>query len=191
MARHRPGLQRTVRCLAASIAWMAAWPWSASAAVDVTELSLEQLMKVELPALSTTARFTVSATAIDSCTISAAPLAFGTYDALRQAPTDATSSIKVICTVGTAYQVALDSGLGSGATVQSRAMQRNGQALLRYTLFRDPTRALVWGQTANQDTVGGVGTGMPVEHMVHGRIAPRQTLPSGTYVDTVTATVLY
>ena len=63
MARHRPGLQRTVRCLAASIAWMAAWPWSASAAVDVTELSLEQLMKVELPALSTTARFTVSATA--------------------------------------------------------------------------------------------------------------------------------
>ena len=191
MARRRPGLERTVRCLAACIACLPVWPFSASASVDVTELSLEQLMQVELPALSTTARFTVSATAIDSCTVSAAPLAFGTYDALRQTPTDATSSIKITCTVGSVYQVALDAGLGSGATVQSRAMQRNGQSLLRYTLFRDPTRALVWGQTANQDTVGGVGTGMPVEHLVHGRIAPRQAVPSGTYLDTVTATVLY
>jgi spore coat protein U-like protein len=167
-----------------------AWPSAANTSVDVTELSLEQLMQVELPALNTTARFTVSATAIDSCTVSAAPLSFGSYDALRQAPTDATSSIQVTCTVGTTYQVALDAGLGNGATVQSRAMQRGGQ-LLRYTLFRDPTRALVWGETPNRDTLAGVGSGMPVEHVVYGRIAPRQPVPGGTYLDTVTATVLY
>ena len=81
---------------------------------------------------SATATFSVTATIVKDCTVSATNLAFGNYTG---ALNSGSSSVSVTCTSGTAYTVGLSAGLASGATVTTRKMQ-NGSALLNYNLFR-------------------------------------------------------
>jgi spore coat protein U-like protein len=178
------------RLLAGCIAAVLAGPCLSNAGPDLTELSLEQLMQVELPPLAATAQFRVSATAVESCTVTVTDLAFGSYDMLDPAPTDAVAAIRVACTIDAVYHVGLNAGAGAGATVSQRSMQREGQAL-RYGLFSDPGRRVIWGNTVGVDALAGVGTGMATEHAIYGRIAPRQPIRSGHYADTVTATLFY
>jgi spore coat protein U-like protein len=172
---------------------LAAWAVAGTcraATPDLTELSLEELMDVELPPLATTARFKVSATAVDSCVVSATDLSFGTYDPLRPTATEASSEVTVTCTVDSGYTVGLDAGLGAGATVTLRRLT-GADATLDYSLYRDAGRALVWGNTAGSDTVAGTGTGTPAIHTVYGRIPPGQAVRRGMYVDIITVSVDY
>lgn len=182
-----PSLLRTIAS-AGLLALALARP--AAAAADLTELGLEELMQVDLPPLSTSTVFVVSATAVESCIVSADDHAFGTYDPLTPAPTDATSSISVTCTVDAVYDIALNAGAGAGATVAARRMSRDGEALV-YSLYRDGARTQAWGDKVGSDTVAGVGTGLPTNHLVYGRITAKQAVRSGRYVDTVVATLYY
>jgi len=162
----------------------------AASAPDLTELSLEELMSVELPPLSSSAQFQVSATAVESCKVFAADLAFGNYDPLLAVPTDGASTVTVTCTVDTGYLIGLDRGLGSGATIATRKMTSDGN-VLGYSLYRDAARTRVWGETAGMDAVAGTGTGAPAEYQVYGRIPARQSVRRGTYIDTITVSVTY
>lgn len=157
-------------------------------ATDLTELSLRDLMNVE--AAGPSSRFLVSATAIESCAVSAENHLFGTYDPLKAGPTDTTSIVTVICTIDSTYDVGLSAGIGAGASVSTRRMAADTQTL-DYALYRDPGRAMVWGNSPGIDTVAGVGTGLPVDHPVYGRIAPRQAVRRGAYADVITITVAY
>lgn len=161
-----------------------------SAAPDLTELSLEALMEVELPPLSTTAAFVVSATAVDSCIMDANALDFGTYDPLAPVATDAVSDITVTCTADVIYDVGLNAGTGAGATTNTRRMTRDNQTLA-YSLYRDNARSLIWGDKVGTDSVAGVGTGLPVNHKIYGRVPARQPVRRGLYADVVVATVYY
>lgn len=185
--------RRTAAALARSAAVLALWAAAAACraeAPDLTSMSLEELMQVQLPPVSAKARFQVSATAVDSCLVNASDLVFGNYDPLQQTPVDANSTLTVTCTVDSGYSVGLDAGAGSGATVTARKLSGAG-GVLDYGLYRDAARALVWGNTAGSDTVSGIGTGAAASLQVYGRIPAGQAVKRGTYTDVITVTVDY
>jgi spore coat protein U-like protein len=144
-------------------------------------------------AATTTTTFGVSATIVDSCSVSATALGFGNVDPVSLAGTavDATTTVDVTCANGTAYDVGLDAGTASGATVTTRQMT-SGANTLNYALYSDSGRTTNWGNTVATDTVTGTGDGTAQSLTVYGRIPSGQgTVPTGAYSDTITVTVTY
>jgi spore coat protein U-like protein len=141
-------------------------------------------------ASSTTSTFTVQVTVTSSCVInSASTLNFGSQGVLTAA-VDNTSTLQVQCTNTTPYNVGLDAGAGSGATVAARKMT-NGSATVTYSLYTDPGRTTVWGNTVGTDTVAAIGNGALQTYTVYGRVPAQTTPAAATYTDTVTLTVTY
>ena len=138
----------------------------------------------------TTSNFTVQVTIAAACTInSASTLDFGSQGVLT-ANVDQTSTLDIQCTNSTPYNIGLDAGTGSGATVAVRKMT-SGVNTVNYTLYSDFARATVWGNTVGTDTFGAIGNGVSQKYTVYGRV-PAQTTPApGIYTDTVTVTVNY
>jgi spore coat protein U-like protein len=144
-------------------------------------------------AATTTTTFGVSATIVDSCSVSATALGFGNVDPVSLAGTavDATTTVDVTCANGTAYDVGLDAGTATGATVTTRQMT-SGANTLNYALYSDSGRTTNWGNTVATDTVTGTGDGTAQSLTVYGRIPSGQgTVPTGAYSDTITVTVTY
>jgi spore coat protein U-like protein len=139
-----------------------------------------------------TATFAVTAGVNDTCGISAAPLAFGTFDPTGGLTQDGTTTLTVLCTSGTAYDVGLDAGAGPGATVDVRKMTDVASNTLNYSLYKSASRTTVWGNTVGSNTLAGTGTGVPQTLNVYGRILSGQdAAPVGAYIDTVTVNVNY
>ena len=139
---------------------------------------------------TTTATFGVSATVIASCQVNANSLAFGSYDPAASTPTDTSSSLSVTCSNGTPYNVRMDAGTASGATVATRQMS-NGSDRLQYSLYLDASRSQNWGQTDGVDTVSGTGNGTSASYTVYGRLPANQFVPPASYADTITVTVFF
>jgi spore coat protein U-like protein len=137
---------------------------------------------------SATSSFTVTATIQPTCTLSATSLAFGTYAEVAIA---STATISVTCTNTTAYNVGLNAGTASGATVANRSMTGPSSAKLAYKLFRDSLRTLNWGNTVGSDTVSGTGKGTVQSLTVYGQLPGGQYVIPGSYADTITATITY
>lgn len=141
-------------------------------------------------AATTTTTFTVQMTITSSCVInSAGTLDFGSTGVLS-ANVDQTSSIQVQCTNTTPYNIGLDEGAGSGATVAARKMS-NGADTVTYSLYSDAGRTTVWGNTIGVNTVSGTGSGAAQDFTVYGRVPPQTTPAAASYADTVTVTVTY
>lgn len=141
-------------------------------------------------AATTTSTFTVQVAITASCTInSAATLNFGSQGVFT-ANVDQTSTLQVQCTNTTPYNIGLNAGTGTGATVAVRKLT-SGSTTVNYSLYSDSGRATVWGNTVGTDTVAATGNGAAQSYTVYGRI-PTQTTPApGTYTDTITVTVTY
>ena len=138
-------------------------------------------------AATATASSTISATVQATCLISATSLGFGTYTGVLL---ETTSTISITCTNTTPYNVGLNVGLGTGATVTARKMM-SGANLLIYAMYRDAARTLNWGNTVSTDTQAGTGTGTLQPLTVYGRVPASQFVAPGVYSDTITATVTY
>lgn len=144
------------------------------------------------PALSatTTSTFTVQVAITASCTInSAATLNFGSQGVLTS-NVDQTSVLQVQCTNTTPYNIGLNAGTGTGATVAARKLT-SGANTVSYSLYSDSGRATVWGNTVGTDTVAATGNGAAQSYTVYGRITAQTTPAPGTYTDTITVTVTY
>lgn len=135
-----------------------------------------------------TGNFDVTATVVDTCTISASDLAFGSYTG---ALLDSTTTIAVTCTNLTAYTVEIDAGSGSGATTSVRRMTGPSSGLLNYALYQDAAHLLVWGTLGALQSVAGIGSGASQSLTVYGRVPAGQSPAAGSYTDTVTVTVNY
>src|SRR5262249_27633207 len=139
-------------------------------------------------ASTTTTTFTTQITLATTCSIdSASTLNFGSQGVLT-ANVDQTSTIQVTCTTTTPYNVGLDAGTGSGATVATRKMTSGGSTV-SYSLYTDSARTTVWGNTIGTDTVAATGSGSGQSYTVYGRVPPQATPAPGTYTDTITVTV--
>jgi spore coat protein U-like protein len=101
-----------------------------------------------------------------------------------------TSTIQVQCTNTTPYNIGLDAGTATGATVTTRKMT-NGAATVSYNLYSNAGMTTNWGNTVGTDTVSGTGNGASQSYTVYGSV-PAQTTPAeGTHTDTITITVTY
>ena len=113
---------------------------------------------------------------------------FGIYNG---ATVNATSTISVMCSRTTPYNVGLNEGLAPGATVANRQMIGPGMALLGYTLRPGSGEIANWGQTIGTDTVSMTGSGSVQTLSVLGQIPAAQDVQDGAYGDTITVTVSY
>jgi spore coat protein U-like protein len=132
----------------------------------------------------------VSAAVLSSCLVTALPLAFGTYLPTQSTNTTAQTSVSVTCTNGTPYNVGLNAGIGTGATVATRKMT-SGANLLSYSLYSDGGYSTVWGSTIGTNTVTGTGSGLVQTITVYGSITALQAVPAGAYTDTITVSLTY
>jgi len=139
--------------------------------------------------------FTVSASVVASCSISAVNMAFGNYDPTTThatTPLDTNGSVTITCTKGATTYIDLNPGANSpNAVGTTRAMAAAGSNYLSYELYQDNTHSTVWG-------VGNPGNAFvpPVapnknarSFTIYGRIPAGQDSAVGSYTDTVTATV--
>jgi len=139
-------------------------------------------------AATATTTFAVNSTVVATCTISATAMAFGNYTGVVA---DSTSTISTTCTNTTPYQIGLDAGTGTGATVAARSMTGAG-VLLAYGLYSDATHTTNWGNTPGTDTPASVtATGAVQTVTVYGQIAAGLYVAPGVYADTITATITY
>ncbi|MES2390277.1 MAG: spore coat U domain-containing protein [Acidobacteriota bacterium] len=135
-----------------------------------------------------TAQFSVTATEQPSCTLSASNLTFGTYSGVL---VTSTSSITVQCTNSTTYNIGLNAGTATGATVTTRNMTGPSASHLQYGLYRNSAHTTNWGNTVGTDTQSGSGSGTVQTLTVYGQLPAGQSTHTGTYSDTITATLTY
>lgn len=141
-------------------------------------------------ATTTTSTFTVQMTITASCVInSASTLNFGSSGVIS-ANVDQTSTVQVQCTNTTPYNIGMNAGTGTGATVAARKMTSGGNTIT-YSLYSDSGRTTVWGNTVGTDTVSATGNGAAQSYTVYGRVPAQTTPAAATYTDTITVTVTY
>lgn len=123
-----------------------------------------------------------------NCTISAAPLDFGTVTAITTL--NAATNLSATCTLNAPYTIALNGGSVAG-NVNARQMRLGaGPNTITYQLYRNAARTQVWGNTAGS-MVTGTGSGVAQSISVFGRVTPQGPKPPGTYQDTITATITF
>ena len=136
-------------------------------------------------------QLTVTANVVKNCTITTTPVAFGSYDpvtANKASALDGIGTVSVTCTKGAVAKVGLNTGsYPSGG----RRMFAGGEAFLNYELYRDQTRATVWGDTLGNavDVPASPSALQPQVLTVYGRVPQAQDATVGNYADTVVATV--
>jgi spore coat protein U domain-containing protein, fimbrial subunit CupE1/2/3/6 len=144
-----------------------------------------------------TANLSVTATVAANCSISSAPVAFGSYDpvsANASTPLSGTGTVNVTCTSGASTTITLgqgtNAGTGSSDAVPLRRLTDGSSHFLSYTLYQDSGHATAWGNTSGTG-VGATGTGSQNAVTVYGSVAAGQSVPAGNYSDTVVATVTF
>ena len=135
---------------------------------------------------------------LQSCTVSGVPVSFGIYNPLAGAPTTATGTVTVSCTVTLigfleSWTVALSSGNSGNFTTRRLA---NGSSSLSYNLYTSAAYTSVWGDGSGSTSVAsgssllGVGT-TNTNYTVYGRIPAGQDAAAGTFTDTIVVTLNY
>lgn len=169
------------------------------------KLNLAVAALVGLSALSGTVRagtatsnLPMSATVSNNCTIDASGgVAFGNYDpVVTNASTGsdlaASGTISTTCTNGAIVTVTLGQGAnadaGSTDTAPVRRMLAGASDYLSYQLYTDSAHTTVWDNSTGESVNG---TGAAVSTTVYGLATKGQNVPTGSYADTVVATVTF
>ncbi len=143
-----------------------------------------------------TSNMGVTATVVASCTISAGTLAFPNYDTVVGAQVDGAGVLSVACSKGATTSITLGQGAnantGSTDTLPLRRMKKVASTeLLTYTLYQDATRLVIWGNTSLTGVVYTPASSAATNVNVYGRITAGQDQPTGSYSDTVLATISF
>lgn len=130
----------------------------------------------------------VASAASDSCSISGATMAFGTYQVFQATPLQSMTQLIVTCTRGKTLKIMMDASEVSGSYMQRQMKRVNGTDLLSYNLYRDASRVDVWGpKGSSKEHFKDVGTYNQI--VVYGSIPAGQDVAAGEYLDTVVVTI--
>ena len=141
-----------------------------------------------------------SAAVTFSCTVSASPLAFGTYPAYSAAPVTTTGTFTVTCTATGSGSATVSGTLslstGSSGQFATRTL-RAGTSVLDYNIYVSPAYSQIFGDgtagTYDLTESGTVTAGQiyQVAGALYGLIPARQDVAPGSYLDTIVMTVVY
>jgi spore coat protein U-like protein len=137
-----------------------------------------------------------------TCSVSATPVPFGTYDPLSASPNDSSGEITVSCT-GVLEIVAYTVNLSMGnSTNYTGRFLKSGANQLNYNLYTMSTRQVsqIWGDNTGSSIHQHGGftfviivtpTTQTEKYTVFGRIPAGQDVAPGTYSDSITVSVIY
>lgn len=137
-----------------------------------------------------TGTLTATATVLAGCSIGAATLAFGAYDPVNVANTDAATTVLVVCTSGSAYSIYSTTPLASRVMITGAGGA--GQSLT-YGVYGSSTDRTSGTQLPLTNTVGkisGTGSGLPQNVDLFGRVAALQNVVAGVYTNAAATTNL-
>lgn len=148
---------------------------------------------------TTTEQFDVKIQIVASCEITSSGIAdldFGPQG-FSATNVDHTTDLKVTCTNGSPYSIALDAGANprTSGDVSTRRMKGietlNADDYVAYNLYQEAARTTVWGDGSSGTVLASqTGTGSEVTHTIYGRV-PTTNHTVGNYKDTITATVSF
>ena len=144
---------------------------------------------------TSTATITVSASIAASCTITTAPLAFGTYNP-GGADTTGTATITATCTNGTAYTINFND-TPDGVTSGTYKLYSAGTSAAATSLWLEASFGATSGFTnsitnGNTYTISGTGNGSAQSKTLYGKIASGQTGRVATaFSQTLTLNLVY
>ena len=125
------------------------------------------------------------------CAVSTTPVAFTPYSVVgtnATVPDDSTGSVIIQCTTGVVANIGLDTGHWYAGG--SNRMQDGQSHALQYGLYQDASRNTIWGNgPGSWITTPAAPNTNPQTYTVYGRIPAGQSVVSGSYADTVVATV--
>lgn len=147
--------------------------------------------EVHAQAQTATTTFKVTAKVQAVCAVTAVDLSFGNYTSKSATPLLGTTILQATCTPNSSYNIGLNAGTTTGATINQRKMASGATNTLNYQLYSDVGHTTIWGNTTGTDTVTGVGTGLAQSHTVYGQVPAAQASPAGDYQDIITVTVYY
>lgn len=131
----------------------------------------------------------VSATVLNSCTVTAQPLVW-TVNVPTNADIDITGSVAVRCPPNTAFLVEMDNGLhAAGNNRRVRNVTLN--AHIRYGVFKNPARTQAWRTGAAGGLSGNSGATGTTVLPVYARLQSSNNLRAGGYTDTITVTITF
>lgn len=134
-----------------------------------------------------TASLRVTTTVLNSCTVQAQPLSFGTQPIIQFAVLDATATVIVKCGANTAFTVAMDNGQYYAAG--RRVYNTGWNQYLPYEVYSDAARTQVWGTGPGRTVAGNTGLSGQSTLTAYGRIDSPIIVFPGAYSDLVTVTV--
>lgn len=131
-----------------------------------------------------------------TCRVSTTPVSFGSYDVFSRYVLDSTGTISVTCNnlEKKAASVRITLSAGNAGEFNPRQMvSSSGNDRLKYYLFTDPSRTVIWGDgTGGSSFVSAVVTrDSSFNSLIYGRIPPGQNVSVGNYSDILTATVTW
>ena len=128
---------------------------------------------------------------VPSCTITTITnVAFGNYNVYGASPVDTTGRVRIRCNAA-ANPITVDLSRGNAPSFAPRYML-NGTEQLNYNLYMDGTRTIIWGDsTSGSSHYGPVNppNNRNVNLTIYARIPPGQDVGTGSYTDTVRATI--
>jgi spore coat protein U-like protein len=137
---------------------------------------------------------TLAANSISSCTVSSTGLTFANYDLLGRAQVTGSGTLVVQCTGkgNDTVNVALSTGSG---TCTTRTV-KSGANSMNYNVYTTSALSTVWCDPTTRVPVSfslGQGGGSTATQNVtfYGAVASGQSVPPGTYTDTLQATVFW
>ncbi|GAB7129498.1 hypothetical protein JCM19000A_40060 [Silvimonas sp. JCM 19000] len=136
----------------------------------------------------------VSANITKDCVLSADDLDFGQVGMLSEtAPLAASNKIRVTCSSGVRFALAIDAGSSPGATLDQRLLtDRASGSSIKYQIYTSAGHNEVWGNgTGNTVAQSGSGTGQAVSYDAFGEVPAQGNPQAGTYLDTLVVTVMY
>ncbi|WP_034794355.1 Csu type fimbrial protein [Hyphomonas beringensis] len=133
-----------------------------------------------------------------TCSVSASPMQFISYNAFLDLPSDTVSTVTVTCygllNVNIPYQLRLSSG--QSGDINARHMTSSGSSdQLSYQIYTNLLRTNVWGNGTQGSQINGTMLVQLIAtsslHTVYGRVPAGQVVQSGTYDDSLLVTVVF